>query len=195
MSRQSDVNAAKCSLAEASSKAHIQAVRLKFWSVLFSLWFAFGGLTQACINDSISKTLWEEKREHPSLAEAILHPTVETPDLKELTNRIATLQAKPNTNDPAWWNDLAGAYLRLGKPAEAVKILEPVTNRFATNYGVHANLGTAYHLLGRYQDAEREIRRDTELDAEAHFGMEKYHLALLQYLSRSKRISDSSFVC
>ena len=29
--------------------------------------------------------------------------------------------------------------------------------RFANDYGVHANLGTAYHLMGRYADASREI--------------------------------------
>jgi tetratricopeptide (TPR) repeat protein len=61
-----------------------------------------------------------------------------------------------------------------------------VTNRFATNYGIHANLGTAYHLLGRYADAEREIARDLEIDPNAHFGLEKYHLALLQYLIRDE---------
>jgi predicted Zn-dependent protease len=85
-----------------------------------------------------------------------------------------------------WWNNLAGSYLRLGKPGEAVKILEPLTNRFANDYGIHANLGTAYHLLGRYVEAEREIRRDTEINTNAHFGLEKYHLALLQYLVRDE---------
>jgi tetratricopeptide (TPR) repeat protein len=79
---------------------------------------------------------------------------------------------------------LAGAYLRLGQAQEAVNLLEPVLKKFDTNYGVHANLGTAYHLLGRYQEAEREIARDLEINPDAHFGLEKYHLALLQYLRR-----------
>ena len=130
--------------------------------------------------------LWQEKFFQPSLSQAILSPKVEQPDVKSLTEDLQKLQASPKTNDPAWWNDLAGAYIRLGKPAEAVKILEPLTNRFANNYGVHANLGTAYHLLGRYSDAEKEIRRDLEINPEAHFGVEKYHLALLQYLSRDE---------
>ena len=81
---------------------------------------------------------------------------------------------------------MAGAYLRLAQPAEAAKILEPLTNKFAGDYGVHANLGTAYHLLGRYTDAEREIARDLEINPQAHFGLEKYHLALLQYLIRDE---------
>lgn len=140
--------------------------------------------SKACIWDS--KTLMAEKWQHPKLADAILHPSSESPNAKELNDRILALKATPATNSAAWWNDLAGAYLRLGQPAEAAKLLEAVTNQFANDYGIHANLGTAYHLLGRYQDAEREIRRDTELNTNAHFGLEKYHLALLQYLSQSQ---------
>jgi tetratricopeptide (TPR) repeat protein len=105
-------------------------------------------------------------------------------DVRELNDRIASLKANPKHDDPAWWNDLAGGYLRLGQATEAVQLLEPVTNRFANDYGIHANLGTAYHLLGRYKEAAGEIGRDLELNPEGHAGLEKYHLALLQYLSR-----------
>ncbi len=129
-------------------------MRLVFWSVLAAFVLFPCHRAPACINDS--KTLSAEKREHPTLAQAILNPKIEKPDVKELNARIQKLNAEPKTNDPAWWNDLAGAYLRLGQPLAAVKILEPLTNRFAGDYGIHANLGTAYHLLGRYADAERE---------------------------------------
>ncbi|HZQ46027.1 MAG TPA: tetratricopeptide repeat protein, partial [Verrucomicrobiae bacterium] len=159
-------------------------MRFPIWSVLVWVFLGFCSPTQACINDS--KTLSAEKRQHPSLAQAILSPKIEQPDVKSLTEDIQKLNSNPKTNDPAWWNDLAGAYLRLSRPTEAVKILEPLTNRFANDYGIHANLGTAYHLLGRYADAEKEIRRDTEINPDAHFGLEKYHLALLQYLSRDQ---------
>jgi hypothetical protein len=140
--------------------------------------------TWACIWDS--KTVEDEKRKDPTLAEAILSPVTETPNVRSLTNRINDLRAAPRGKDPAWWNDLAGAYLRLGQPAEAVNILEPLTNKFAGDYGIHANLGTAYHLLGRYKEAEQEIARDLEINPDAHFGLEKYHLALLQYLIREE---------
>lgn len=136
----------------------------------------------ACIWDSDS--LADERRAHPKLAEAILNPAAPEPDPAPLRKRIRDLQANRREQDPDWWNDLAGAHLRLGEAAEAVRLLEPLRERFGTNYGIHANLGTAYHLLGRYQEAEREIARDLEINPEAHFGLEKYHLALLQYLTR-----------
>ena len=70
----------------------------------------------------------------------------------------------------------------MGQPREVVELPEPLREKFANDYGFHANLGTAYHLLGRYPEAEREIARDLEINPDAHFGLEKYHLALLQYL-------------
>lgn len=161
---------------------------IKAGAVMLLVLFGLAGFGRACVNDSrTGRMLWQKKLLQPSLSDAILSPKAEEPDVKSLTEAIQKLQASPKTNDPAWWNDLAGAYIRLGKPAEAAKILEPLSKRFADNYGVHANLGTAYHLLGRYVDAEREIRRDLEINPDAHFGVEKYHLALLQYLSRDER--------
>lgn len=136
----------------------------------------------ACIWDS--DTLWQERRAHPKIAEAILGSPSPKPDPTQYRTKIQQLLQSRRDDDPEWWNELAGAHLRLGEAEKAVTLLEPVRRKFDGNYGIHANLGTAYHLLGRYADAEREIARDLEINPEAHFGLEKYHLALLQYLSR-----------
>jgi hypothetical protein len=136
----------------------------------------------ACMWDAHS--LWTEKMRSHDLASAINGNAMPAVDFSSLQHDIKDLKAKPQENDPEWWNDLAGSYLRLNQPDVAVKILEPVASRFTNDYGIHANLGTAYHFLGRYADAEREIARDLEINTNAHFGLEKYHLALLQYLGR-----------
>lgn len=144
--------------------------------------WGFGMLSlQACIWDS--DTLLSERFKKPEMAEAILGDPAAPPNPKPLRKRIEELQRTPHRDDPAWWNELAGAHLRLGEAKEAAALLEPVLARFADDYGIHANLGTAYHLLGRYADAAREIGRDLEIKPDAHFGLERYHLALLQYLS------------
>src|ERR1041385_2438528 len=127
--------------------------------------------------------LQERLRSH-DMAKEILRAEPKAPATRSLTSRIAQLRASPREQDATWWNDLGGAYIRLGQPQETVTLLERVVKRFDTNYGIHANLGTAYHLLGRYEDAEREIARDLEINPDAHFGWEKYHLALLQYLAK-----------
>src|SRR6187549_3743332 len=149
---------------------------------LLSLLLLLPIASYACIWDA--DTLSDERKAKPALAELILNEKPASPDPKPFRERIAKLKAEPKENDPAWWNDLAGAHLRLGEAAEAAKILEPLVSKFPNDYGIHANLGTAYHLLGRYADAERHIARDLEINPEAHFGLEKYHLALLRYLNR-----------
>jgi hypothetical protein len=136
----------------------------------------------ACIWDAT--TLENEKARRPSLAAVILNTNSPVVDPAPFLKRIADLNASPRTNDVNWWNDLAGAHLRLNQPDQAAKLLAPIVDRFADNYGIHANLGTALHLLGNYAEAEREIRRGLQLNPQAHFGLERYHLALLQYLIR-----------
>jgi tetratricopeptide (TPR) repeat protein len=132
--------------------------------------------------------MWHEKLRNHDLAKTILGEKPEVVDTNQLRATIKNLEANRRENDTDWWNNLAGAHLRLNEPQAAVTLLEPVLEKFPNDYGIHANLGTAYHLIGRYQDAEKEIGRDLEINPDAHFGLEKYHLALLQYLSR-----DSSY--
>lgn len=134
-----------------------------------------------------SDTLRDEKKARPKMAEAILGKAPDLGDPIQLRKRIAELQSNRRENDPAWWNDFAGAHIRLGESKIAAELLESVVARFSNDYGIHANLGTAYHLLGRYVEAERHIARDLEINPDAHFGLEKYHLALLQYLIRDAK--------
>lgn len=152
------------------------------WVVLL---LALAGRVQACIWDA--DTLSHEKARSHDLATAILGGTNTVDDPQKLQARIKELEANRNETNADWWNNLAGAYLRLNQPEAAVKLLEPVVGAFTNDYGIHANLGTAYHLLGRYTEAEKEIARDLEINPDAHFGLEKYHLALLQYLVRDEK--------
>jgi tetratricopeptide (TPR) repeat protein len=137
-----------------------------------------------CLWDA--RTLRDEKKNHPDLASIILNAGKPKPADPTIRRDIDRLRARPEPDHVDWINNLAGAYIRAGESAEAVKLLEPARTRFPDNYGVHANLGTAYHLLGRYAEAEKEIAKDLEINPDAHFGLEKFHLALLQYLKRDQ---------
>jgi len=157
-------------------------MKISSWVFVLAL-FAMTG--HACIWDA--ESLWHEKRRSHDLAQAILNVSEPPQDFTPLRERITKLEANRDEGNPDWWNNLAGAYLRLNQAATAVKLLESIVSKFPGDYGIHANLGTAYHLLGRYADAEKEIARDLEINPGAHFGLEKYHLALLQYLIRDPR--------
>jgi len=153
---------------------------------------AMGGLAAgaggagACLHLDAESLSFEKNRSH-DLASAILDETNAVDDPQALQARIKELEANRDETNADWWNNLAGAYLRLNRPEAAVKLLEPVVGTFTNDYGMHANLGTAYHLLGRYAEAEKEIARDLEINPDAHFGLEIYHLALLQYLVRDAK--------
>src|SRR5689334_13690508 len=94
---------------------------------------------QACIWDS--ETMKQEQLKSPQLAAAILSRAEDKPDPIPLLERIRNLQSHARKDDPAWWNDLAGAYIRIGKPKRAAEELEPLKERFPDDYGIHANLG------------------------------------------------------
>lgn len=151
--------------------------------ILATVFFSFTATD--CIWDAQSFS--HEKARSHDLATTILGEPQISENTNQLRATIKELEANRRENDVNWWNNLAGAYLRLNQPQDAVTLLEPVVGKFPDGYGIHANLGTAYHLLGRYQEAEKEIARDLEINPDAHFGLEKYHLALLQYLARDSK--------
>jgi len=155
----------------------------KLLRILAAVFFSF--TATACMWDA--ESLSREKSRSHDLAQTILNNQPIPEDTNHLRATIKVLEADRHEDDPMWWNNLAGAHLRLGESAAAVKLLEPIVAKFPNDYGIHANLGTAYHLMGRYQDAEKEIARDLEINPDAHFGLEKYHLALLQYLDRDAK--------
>src|SRR5882724_3287043 len=110
------------------------------WVVLL---LALAGRAHACIWDAESLS-FEKNRSH-DLASAILDETNAVDDPQALQARIKELEANRDETNADWWNNLAGAYLRLNRPEAAVKLLEPVVGTFTNDYGMHANLGTAYH--------------------------------------------------
>jgi len=54
-----------------------------------------------------------------------------------------------------------------GKLDAAVKLLEEAIQIAPTFFHAHNNLGTIYHLLKRYPDAEREFKRSRQLNAKS----------------------------
>jgi tetratricopeptide (TPR) repeat protein len=155
----------------------------KLLRILAAIFFSF--TATACMWDA--ESLSREKARSHDLAQTIVNNQPIPEDTNHLRATIQVLEVDRHEDDPMWWNNLVVAHLRLGEFTVAVKLLEPIVEKFPNDYGIHANLGTAYHLMGRYQDAEKEIARDLEINPDAHFGLEKYHLALLQYLIRDTK--------
>ena len=159
----------------------------KFARSLFASVAIFGVVpfADACIQDGFAAERHLNGTVHSSIRTAVNHSKALGPTKDEVKTRLKRLRSFPRPDEPQWWNDVAGAHIRLGEYQEAVTALKSVLNRFANDYGVHANLGTAYHLMGDLVEAEKEISKDLELNPDGHDGDEAYHLALLQYLNAS----------
>jgi len=142
-----------------------------------------------------AESLSREKSRSHDLAQTILGETSTLEDTNRLRARIKELESDRHEEDPMWWNNLAGAHLRLNEAQAAATLLEPVVAKFPDDYGIHANLGTAYHLLARYQDAEKEIARDLEINPDAHFWVGEISSRAVAISGSGREIQKPPCVC
>lgn len=77
--------------------------------------------------------------------------------------------------------------LKLGRIDAGVQLARVRAALAPGEYTSHANLGTALTLAGDVSGALREVRAALALEPAAHFGQERVHLQLLEYLERLGR--------
>ncbi len=85
-------------------------------------------------------------------------------------------------NNPSFetLNDLAVVLIRHGKLAEAVKLLQFLERKYPGNYETASNVGTAYELMGRNEEALKWIREGMKRNPKDHFGTEWLHVHILR---------------
>lgn len=81
-----------------------------------------------------------------------------------------------------WHDDIAVAYSKLGNDPKAIAITQPVLERFPERYESLANLGTFYIHNGQYQEGLAFLEEAVKINPDAHFGRERYQIALVEYL-------------
>ena len=84
------------------------------------------------------------------------------------------LELSGDRNDPEILNNLASTYIHMGRYAEAVSLLEPVTQARPGDGEAFTNLGVAHFLLGDLNAAERALLSALSADsnyAEAHYNL------------------------
>lgn len=72
--------------------------------------------------------------------------------------------------------------MHLGRLEEARAVMLARLAVAPDAYPSHANLGTLYTFTGEYEKALQHIDRAMKLEPKAHFGREKYHRKLVEYL-------------
>jgi tetratricopeptide (TPR) repeat protein len=154
----------------------------------------------ACLWDT--DTLLDEQRGMPSVA-AILAGKWERHSVFFYENRIAASRKLLETdpNNLAAMDDLAVALEKTGRVNEAIAVMKQKLAIDADGYTTHANLGTFYLHRGDPGDLDAgitHIQRALEINADAHFGRERYQLMVAQYIRDGKKnpavFASGSFV-
>jgi tetratricopeptide (TPR) repeat protein len=76
-------------------------------------------------------------------------------------------------------NNLAAAQIRLGKLDEALSLLQSQERKYPGRYETASNMGTAYELKGRNEDALKWIREGMKRNPDDHYGTEWLHVHIL----------------
>lgn len=76
--------------------------------------------------------------------------------------------------------------MHLGRLEESRVVMLARLAAAPSAYPSHANLGTLYTFTGEYEKALEHIDRAMALEPKAHFGREKYHRKLVEYLRNVK---------
>jgi tetratricopeptide (TPR) repeat protein len=84
-------------------------------------------------------------------------------------------------------DDKGLALMKLGRLPEARAVMERRARLAPDAYAAHANLGTLYTFTGDDALALEHINRAMKIEPAAHFGREKYHRRLVEYLQALAR--------
>lgn len=93
---------------------------------------------------------------------------------------------------PALFDDLAVAQHKLGDHQAAISTMREKEAAFPQIYETYSNLGTFHIYTGELDEAEKWISRALEINANAHFGREKYQLWLVQWIKAGKPRAENT---
>jgi hypothetical protein len=143
-------------------------------------WLLLSATAAACINiygtDSHGHAVMFPK-DHTSRIDRLRQTTIDKDYWREQVSILAKDHESGNFKRRS---DYAAALIYLGRPNEAIAILEEVAPENPDEYIVAANLGTAYELSGDLEQALHWIRKGYELNPTSHWGSEWLHIKILE---------------
>lgn len=152
--------------------------------ILLSLFLISGLVTLACLNEHHVNKSGRTSIAEFSLGDLNFYKRHNTSRIEE---ELAYLQkAKMETPQDSLWNQNSFAvnYIKLGRLAEAEKILNSLLKKYPNDYSVIVNLGTLYELQGKNQKALEFIKKAIALNSDSHNGSEWVHVKVLEFKLR-----------
>ena len=150
-----------------------------FHLVLLSF-LAMSAPAPACINETGTNHRGE-RVQLIHFAGKNLKPRLVTPVTKAALidwSRYAIKQARENPSFDTL-NNLAAVLIRHGRLSDAVNLLQFLERKYPGHYETASNIGTAYELMGRNEDALKWIVEGMKRNPEDHFATEWLHVHIL----------------
>ncbi|HEY0073898.1 MAG TPA: tetratricopeptide repeat protein [Abditibacteriaceae bacterium] len=149
---------------------------MKTWAITFVV---LGWLSQAtsgfcCLNG-------KNESPPPPQSEDIVKTLTQRVDRAHWEKMMQYLTETPPA--PSDWialNEKAVVLVHLGHHQQAFQILQNVEKRHPGHYRTAANLGTAYELLGKNEEALRWIKEGIKRNPKSHQGSEWLHVRILE---------------
>jgi tetratricopeptide (TPR) repeat protein len=146
---------------------------------------AVPGFALACLWDY--DTLAMERARFPSALELITGKFLRhSPEFYEWRVRDRLAKLEKDRDNPAYLDDLAVAYDKLGQDEKAIELMLRKEKAHPGNYEAAANLGTFYLHSGQMDKGIEQLEKAMAINPDAHFGREKYQLRLAKYLMSQK---------
>jgi tetratricopeptide (TPR) repeat protein len=89
---------------------------------------------------------------------------------------VASVRKSPSFNNLI---DLSAVLIHFGRLPEAVQLLKFIEHKYPDKYQTASNIGTAYELLGKNEEALKWIREGIRRNPDDHFGTEWLHVQIL----------------
>lgn len=153
---------------------------MKRFTFAFLLTLMLSASTHACIQrygTGRDGSRIRDRSENKRMAAQALHRAREA-DLTGQGRRMEeTLRGKTDFQDR---NDYAVALIYLGRSNEAIPLLQALEREKPGEYAIAANLGTAFELAGKNQDALKWINEGIRRNPDSHQGTEWLHVKILE---------------
>lgn len=89
-------------------------------------------------------------------------------------------QALKTNTDYKLLSDFAWYELRVGSKQHAVRLLERLYEKYPGEYNIVANLGTAYEVTGKNEQALTLLKKAVAINPQSHYGSEWIHVNILE---------------
>jgi len=137
----------------------------------------------ACVNSTYSRL--DEKRVTNELAYIVMgqfaHRSTEFYRFQE---KKAQASLSEDENNFSARNDLAVAYIKLGRYQDAEKELQKNEDLYPGKYETAANLGVLYKKKENFAQAAKYIEKSLQIKAGGHMGLGDYYLKMCESLAK-----------